>query len=91
MFIRIINFVKNMKKTALKKEEYEIKWWEDWLEADIIEKEEMVYNLPALADLLKLKGISKDMRRKLFARNLNYLFQDLQNAMCIKIANEKTD
>lgn len=70
-----------MKKYKERKEKYEIKWWKDWLEADMLKKEEMVSKLPIIKNLWDLKVLPEDMRKKMFAQTLNSFFQDLENAV----------
>ncbi len=78
-----------MKKYKERKEKYEIKWWKDWLEADMLKKEEMVSKLPIMKNLWDLKVLPEDMRKKMFAQTLNGFFQDLENAVYTKIHNER--
>ncbi len=77
-----------MKKQKEKKEEYEIKWWKDWLEADILKREEMVNNLPIVRTVWDLSVLSEDMKKRAFAQTLNGMFEDLKNAVYTKIHNE---
>ena len=70
------------------KEKYEIKWWKDWLEADMIEKGEMVGKFPIGRDIDGLNSLPEDMRKRLFAQTLNGMFEDLENAVYTKMRNE---
>jgi hypothetical protein len=79
---------KKPKNTRKRKEKFEIKWWEDWLNADLLEKEDMVHKLPIIQSIWKLKDHPKKMRDEMFARHLNDFFQDLENAVYTKIRNE---
>ena len=46
-----------------KKEDYEIKFWKDWLEADFLKKEELVKNLPMVKSLWDLKDLPENHRK----------------------------
>ena len=48
-------------------EEYEIKWWKDWLEADSLKREEMVENLPVIREIGKIDKVPEDIRKHSFA------------------------
>jgi hypothetical protein len=78
-----------MKKQKEKKEEYEIKWWKEWLEADMLKREDLVVKLPIVKSIWNLGDLPKDMRERTFAQTLNGLFEDLQNAVYTKVRNEK--
>ena len=78
-----------MKKQKEKKEEYEIKWWKDWLEADILKKENMVGNLPIVKSVWDLKDLPEDMRKRTFAQTPNGMFEDLENSVYRKVRNEE--
>ena len=80
-----------MKKQKKGKEKFEIAWWGDWLEADMLEKEEMVNKLPIVRSIWDLKNLPEDMRKRIFAQTLNGLFEDLENAVYTKIRNEGKD
>lgn len=73
------------------KEEYEIKFWKDWLEADLIEKERLVEKLSIVRDIEdigKMQKIPKKIRKHFFVSLLNGLFEDLENAVYTKIRLE---
>lgn len=76
-----------MKKQKKKKEEYEIRWWEDWLNADMLKKEEMVNKLPIIKNIWDLKTLPENIRMRSFAQTLNGFFQDLENAVYTKVHN----
>ena len=78
-----------MKKQKDKKEEYEIKWWKDWLEADMLKREELVAKLPIIKSIWDLKELPKEMRESTFAQTLNGIFEDLENAVHTKVRNEE--
>jgi len=48
------------------KEEYEIKWWGDWLEADTIKRKEMVEKLPIINEILNFGKIPLEIRKQTF-------------------------
>ncbi len=73
------------------KEEYEIKFWKDWLEADLIERERLVEKLSIVRDIEdigKMQKILKKIRKHFFVSLLNGLFEDLENAVYTKIRLE---
>lgn len=78
-----------MKKQKEKKEEYEIKWWKDWLEVDLLKREDMVARLPIVKSVWNLKDLPKNIRERTLAQTLNGIFEDLQNAVYTKIRNEE--
>ena len=77
-----------MKKQKERKEEYEIKWWKEWLEADGLKKEELVAKLPIIKSIWNLKNLPENTRKEIFAQTLNGMFQDLENAVNTQIRNE---
>ena len=79
-------------KKRKNEEEYEIKWWKDWLEADLLEKEKMVEKLPIvneMCDFIHWKKIPNKIRIHLLVITLNGFFEDLESAMYTKMRNEK--
>lgn len=75
-------------KNKKQKEEYEIKWWKDWLEADTLKREEMVSKLPIIKSIWDLKNLSEDMRKRAFTMYLNGFSEDLESAVYTKVRNE---
>lgn len=71
------------------KEEFEIKFWKDWLEADMLKRGEMVEKLPLIRFLDDGQKLSKKMRLRIFAQLLNSYFEDLESAVYTKIRLEK--
>ena len=65
----------------------EIKFWKDWLEADYLERFELVEKLPAFEGFLPKKD--NKMERRAFALLLNSFFEDLESAVYTKIRLEK--
>ncbi len=71
------------------KEEYEIKWWKEWLEADFLKREEMVEKLPIVNEILNMGNVPEKIRKHSFALILNSFFEDLESAVYTKIRLEK--
>ena len=75
--------------TKTKKDNYfEIKFWEDWLYANPLEKNKLVKDLPFIKFLDNTKKLSKKARRTILTMNLNSFFEDLEQAVYQKIAFE---
>ena len=75
-----------------KKEEFskfEIKFWKDWLNADLLKREEMVSNLPIIKEILNIKELPEKFRKQALTNVLNGLFEDLRDAVYIKIERDK--
>ena len=75
------------------KEEYEIKFWKDYLHADCLERLKLVEKLPIrkmLRELesLKSKKITEKMKSQMIAQLLSGYFEDLESAVYTKINNE---
>ena len=70
-------------------ENYEIKWWKDWIESDHIERLEMTKKLPILSELYKFDKLEKDMQVHMQGMLLNGFFEDLESAIYTKIRLEK--
>ena len=69
-----------------KEQDYEIKFWKDWLESDGLKRLKLVEKLPLLDKNLKMK--SKLVRHS-FVGLLNSYFEDLESAIYIKMHKEK--
>jgi len=72
--------------------EYEIEWWKDWLEGDILKRQELVEGLPfikGLPDLVKLED--SNVIKHVASNMLNSFFEDLENALYTKIEGEKNE
>jgi hypothetical protein len=67
--------------------EYEIKFWKDWLEADLLKRRKMVEKLSILRDIEDIKKIKmpSKMRKHMVASNLNGFFEDLESAVYTKV------
>lgn len=70
-----------------KSSEYEIKFWKDWLEADLLKRQELVKKLP----FFKMCLIIKDDKvwKHSFTTVLNGYFEDLEAAVYKKIRLEQ--
>lgn len=69
---------------------YEIKFWKDWLEAYALDRMELVEKLPVykmFKSLIKMK--KPKMEKRMFAQFLNSYFEDLENAVRIRVEEEK--
>lgn len=82
------NKTKNKNKASRKNEDYEIKFWKDWLEADLIRKEKLVGGLPIIRDLEHLNKLPPKLRKHIFTLSLNSFFKDLTDAVHTKIRLE---
>ena len=80
-----------MIKKKEKKVEFEIKFWEDWLNADLLKREEMVENLPIIKEIWGLKDMPENVRKHSFALMLNSFFEDLESAIYTKMRNSKRE
>ena len=65
------------------KNKYQIKWWYNWLKADYTERVKMVEKLPLLKESYNMlewenTNLTKEDRRRLVSRNINSLFEDLE-------------
>lgn len=73
------------------KDRYEIKFWKDWLEADLIERIKLVEKLSIvryIEDIDRIQKMPKKVRRHIFVSLLNSFFEDLENAIYTKIRLE---
>ena len=64
-------------------EDYEIKFWKDWLEADILERQSLVKKLPFFKMCLEMKD--EKMWKESFTTMLNGYFEDLESAVYTKM------
>ncbi len=77
-----------MKKSKKKLEEgYEIRFWKDWLEADMLKRLDLVKKLPLFGMCLKMKD--EKIWRNSFTTLINGYFEDLESAVYTKIRLEK--
>ena len=70
------------------KEDYEIKFWKDWLEGDLLKRLELVEKLPITKSVFKAHKLPKKLREEAFATYLNSFFEDLESAIHTKIRLE---
>ncbi|HLD38710.1 MAG TPA: hypothetical protein VJB05_00160 [archaeon] len=71
------------KKINKSTEEYEIKFWKDWLESDTLKRLDIVKKLPLLDMCLKMKN--EKIWRESFSSLVNGYFEDLESAVYLKI------
>jgi len=72
--------------------DYEIKFWKDWLEGDLLKREKLVKNLPFVSRVIELskdKRIEERMKKEMIAMQLNAFFEDLESAVYTKIQLDK--
>ncbi len=81
---------KKMTKTS-ETVEFEIKFWKDWLYADLLKRLDMVEKLPFVREVGKIGKIRtpEKLREHAIATMLNGLFEDLESAVYTKIELEK--
>lgn len=72
-------------------EDFEIKFWKEWLEADSLEKLDMVEKLPIVTDFCNINWIKmpESLKKHSFALMLNGFFEDLEAAVYTKIRLDK--
>ncbi len=68
------------------KQDYEIKFWKDWLEADILKRYKLVEKLPLFKMCLEMKN--NKMWKRAFTILINSYFEDLELAVHTKIRLE---
>ena len=68
--------------------EYEIKFWKDWLEADLLKRQELVSDLPLFKTCLKMKN--EKAWKNSFDSLINGYFEDLESAIYTKIRLKET-
>lgn len=79
----------NKKPKSVLKSDFEIKFWKDWLYADMLERTNMVEKLHIVQDIESLSKLPKKFRKKVFAKMINSYFEDLESAVYTKIRLEK--
>ena len=77
------------KKGVESKNNFEIKFWKDWLYADHLKRLDLVKKLPLFKMCLEMEN--KKMWRKSFATLLNSYFEDLESAVYTKIRLEEKE
>ena len=65
----------------------EIKFWEEWLNADCLKRQDMVEKLPFFKMCLTMKN--EKVFQHAFASMLNGYFEDLESAVYTKMENNK--
>ena len=76
---------KNTKRKANYRD-YEIKFWKDWLEADMLKRLNMIEKLPLFKMCLDMKDTK--MWREAFAQLINGYFEDLRDACDVEHSKE---
>ncbi|MEK6948290.1 MAG: hypothetical protein AABX19_03530 [Nanoarchaeota archaeon] len=71
------------------KEDYEIKFWKDWLEGDHLKRLKLVKNLSIIREVKELNNIPGEYRERMLVTSLNGFFEDLEAAVYTKIRIEK--
>lgn len=69
------------------KEDIEIKFWEDWLEADSLEREKLVENLLLVKKPIASKN--KELDKHSRAIIINSYFEDLEAVLTDKLKEER--
>ena len=69
------------------KDDYEIKFWKDWLHAEHLKRLDMVEKLPITKSIWKMKDLP--IKEQSFALMLNSFVEDLESAVYTKIRLEK--
>lgn len=69
--------------------EYEIKFWKDWLEADMLKREEMVSKLPFVREVQNVHKLPPKVRKHMITLMLNSFFEDLESAVYTKVRLER--
>lgn len=70
------------------KDNFEIKFWKDWLEGDLLEKQKLVKKLPIIKELAGINKLPEKYREQTLATLLNSFFEDLESAVYTKIRIE---
>ncbi len=68
---------------------YASKFWKDWLEADLLKREDMIKKLPIVKNIWDIKKLPKKIREHSFALLLLGFFEDLESAVYTKIELEE--
>ncbi|MEK6947976.1 MAG: hypothetical protein AABX19_01920 [Nanoarchaeota archaeon] len=70
------------------KEEYEIKFWKDWLKGDNSKRLKLVKNLSIIREVKELNNLPEEFRERMLVTSLNGFFEDLEAAVYTKIRLE---
>lgn len=75
----------------MKEDDFEIKFWKDWLYADTLERIALVEKLPIIKEFIDMPTKIKDkkMLKHILVSNLNGFFEDLESAVYTKIEIDK--
>jgi len=66
-------------------EDYEIKFWKDWLNADSLTRLKIVEKLPIVKSVWDTEKLPAKIRKHSFYLMLNSFFEDLESAVYTKI------
>jgi len=77
-----------MKKKKSKYKDYEIPFWGEWLDSDVLEKLRMIEKLPIIKEMVNINKLPKKFREHSLALLLNSFFEDLESAIYTKIRLE---
>ena len=66
--------------------DYEIEWWKNWLEADLLDRRDLVEKLPFVKEVISISKTKMSNKIKVFSIStmLNAFFEDLESAMITK-------
>jgi|SRR3989338_11408325 len=68
---------------------YASKFWKEWLEADLLKREDLIKKLPIVKNIWDIKKLPKKIREHSFALLLLGFFEDLESAVYTKIELEE--
>ena len=68
---------------------YEIKFWKDWLEADLLKRQDMVEKLPFVREVQNVHKLPPKIRTHMITMMLNSFFEDLESAVYTKVRLER--
>ena len=74
-----------MIKKKNKYQGYEIPFWGEWLDADLLKRGEMVRKLPFVREVANVGKLPKEIREDSISLMLNSFFENLESAVYIKI------
>ncbi len=73
----------NVKKNI--DEQFEIPFWKEWLDGDLLKREELVENLPIMNSIVRIGDLPETYRKTALTTLLNSFFEDLESAVYTKI------
>lgn len=78
-----------MEVVVTMKEDYEIRFWKDWLEADRVKRLKLVKQLSIVKEIKNINELPEKYREEFFVSHLNSFFEDLESAMHTEARLEK--